>query len=222
MAASEENRRTAYENREAFKRMSPGEKLGYFKDYYLKYTLLIAAVLIFVIVFLKTVLSPAPESALHVVVAGDVWLDSFDEEMKTALAGRLGVPADDIVISDDYKTEKQDDIMVLMAMLSTDEADVMILGEEMFKTFCGDGGFADLAEVVGEETLREWEPYLIRTAGPEDEGTDVTRAYGVHFSEVPGYQTITTTGADAVCGITGRSRHKAAAAEFINYIMGRK
>ncbi len=222
MAVSEENARTGRENREAWKKMSPAAKLGYFRDYYLKYTLLILAVLIFVIAFLKTVLTPAPESALHVVVVGDVWLDADREAMRAALAEELAVPEDDIVISDNYRTEKQDDLMVLMAMLSTDEVDVMILEEEMFKSFCGDGGFAELTEVLDTGTMQALEPYLIRTAGPEDEGTGTERAYGVHFSEYPGYETLSTTGADAVLGVTGRSRHREAAAAFIRYILNRE
>lgn len=205
-------------NRIAFREMTPGQKIGYFRDYYLLPVILVVGGLLLVGFFLSHVLWPAEGAPLHVVIVDDILTDETREEVRNRMGEILGVPPEEIDITDSYTTSSTDDYVMLMAMLSANDVDIMILPEELFRPFCADGGFTDLAELYPEGLPEIFEDILVETAGPDTELTGEEHVYGLHFSEMEGYDAFSSSGTDAVCGIVGRSEHKDAAMAFAEYM----
>ncbi len=208
-------------NRKAFREMTPGQKLGYFRDYYLLPVVLVVGGVLLVGFFLSHVLGPAKAAPLHVVIVDDILTDETREEVRGSMGEILGVPAEEIDITDGYTTSNTDDYVLLMAMLSANDVDVMVLPEEIFRHFCADGGFTDLAELYPGGLPEGFADILVETAGPDTELTGETHLYGLHFSDMEGYGGFSTSGTDAVCGIVGRSEHKEAATAFAEYMADR-
>lgn len=219
--AKGENEIINEKNRKAFREMSLGQKIGYLRDYYLLPAVLVVGGLLLVCFFLSHVLRPAEGAPLHVVIVDDILTDETREEVRNKMGEILGVPAEEIDITDSYSTSTTDGYVMLMAMLSANDVDIMILPEDMFRPFCADGGFTDLAELYPEGLPETFEDILVETAGPDTELTGEEHMYGLHFSEMEGYSAFSTSGTDAVCGIVGRSEHKDAAMAFAEYMAER-
>ena len=90
------------ELKKQWKSMSPKEKIGYFKDYYLLWVAGGALIVGLLFTMIWKALHPAPERQLFVYVFNDVLSDEAEKETVEAFCREYGLSPDLIEISDGH------------------------------------------------------------------------------------------------------------------------
>lgn len=167
--------------KENWPNMTFGQKIGYFKDYYLKQIIAAIIVIAVVIALIVRIATPAKEYAVNILFIDTTLDDETREALEQEAADALNVSTDDISIRDTFLSNDPNAMMSLDALLSNGEVDIMICGSEFLRNYAADGYFADL------EDLKEGNPYDKKT--DENEGDDVdTSALSEYYIYTPGYQ----------------------------------
>ncbi len=198
------------ELKKQWKSMSPKEKIGYFKDYYL---LLVAggaliAGLLFTMIW--KALHPAPERQLFVYLF------------------KYGLSADLIEISDGHDPDA--DALLFATFTGDEQLDLVICREKDFAAFAGEGMFFPLEDVFTEKELKDWSnsivscPGLLETdSAPGDiyeyYGKGEVKDYGLRLSDSETYRKLMMSDGDYVCGILGLGANPENAENFVRFMM---
>ena len=118
------------ELKKQWKSMSPKEKIGYFKDYYLLWVAggAIIAGLLFTMIW--KALHPVPERQLFVYIFNDVLSDEAEKETVEAFCREYGLRPDLIEISDGHDPDA--DALLFATFTGDEQLDLVICREKDF------------------------------------------------------------------------------------------
>lgn len=220
------------------------EKLSYFKEYYLKSTLIILAILVFLGSLIYSMLS-GPEDTVFAALFYNDTGDSSDTSLADNFAAYMGIDTEkhDVYIdatmtyhdtsSTEISTEvttdattalntsmySYDDYVGLeksMALIAAKELDVIVGDEETFHYYCKAEVYADLRDFFTETEL---EAYKDRLCYYENEETGELVPYGISITNSPKIkQYHYYDGIDSFLGFVVNSQNPDNAKAFLAYI----
>ncbi|WP_066715363.1 hypothetical protein [Clostridium sp. Marseille-P299] len=225
-SASIYERRNPKTERQKLSEMNGKEKWQYYKDYYLKKTIMSTILIAFVAYFLYTVLSPKPETVLHVACANYQFSEEQIEQLEQGFGEYLGINTDkqDIlfdptyILSDfDYtSTEK------LSILAFAGELDVLIVPESKFKEYAFSGSLWSLSDQLPTDLYSALSDkfYLSQLRQDEEsmeEATGPSYVFGIYLDDTELFKGYSKED-PPVLGIVLSSSHNENAVEFIRYL----
>lgn len=156
---------------------TPKEKLQYFIDYYLLYTVIGLIIVVVSVSLLKTMIFDRTEKALSVVVMS--YLQPDTEVMTNELREYLRIEDEDQIINiscltpGDYQTE-----MAMTTWIAAQDVDLIITEPETFESYAAKGYFMDLSEALEESLLARVENDLKEGQTVEYDETGEIISYG--------------------------------------------
>lgn len=218
------------ELKKQWKSMSPKEKIGYFKDYYLLRVAGGALIAGLLFTMIWKALHPAPERQLFVYVFNDVLSDEAEKETVEAFCREYGLSPDLIEISDGHDPDA--DALLFATFTGDEQLDLVICREKDFAAFAGEGMFFPLEDVFTEKELKDWSnsvvscPGLLETdSAPEDiyeyYGKGELKDFGLRISDSETYRKLMMSDGDYVCGILGLGANPENAENFVRFMMER-
>ncbi len=186
-----------------WKEMTVGQKLQYFRDYYLIITLVAAAVLGTVIFLIWNFTKPQEKDVLNVAFLDETLDSTAKEELISSLNSEFGADGklEAVVLNDNFNTAA-DGLTRLAVYVSAHSVDAVVADRDVFTSMAASGYFTDLSTVLTSEDMAKWEPDLIKTAGYDDSelsdaaydgtGKGAVLAYGMDFSKSTAYKNIST------------------------------
>lgn len=192
-----------------WKKMSAGQKLRYYKDYYLLLTVILLGAVCAAVFLIWHFTKPEEKDILHVAILDD----RLDQPGKDALVKKLEIKfgADGKlrkVVLDDNFSSTSDGPSRLAVYMASKSIDVIISGRDTFKTYAAEGYFEDLNLHLDAPELLKWDAAVIETPGyDESADSDVTKdgtgrgdvlPYGVDLSGSSLYGSISTKLSDPV------------------------
>lgn len=220
------------------------DKLAYFKEYYLKTSLLILAVAVFIIALIHSMLSGPQDTVFAALFYNDTG-DSSDTTLADNFAAYMGIDTSkhDVYIdatmsyhdtsSQEISTEpatdatealnssmfSYDDYVGLekaMALVAAKELDVIAGDDDVFNYYCKAEVFADLRDIFTKEEL---ETYKDRLCYYENAETGESVPYGIDITDSPEIQKFHYyDGIHAILGFVVNSQNPDNAKAFLNYI----
>ncbi|MCR5674071.1 MAG: hypothetical protein K6G16_00020 [Lachnospiraceae bacterium] len=211
--------------------MTPREKWLYFLDYYKIPVIAIAAVLIFAVLITRDIRNNLPVGFQAEFLNAIVW-DSEEFAASFAEAAGIDLTAETCTIDNDvlqssdadsydqaslYSAEK------LMVRIAAAEIDVLAADEDIFVQYARGGTLADLREILSDEDLAFYAPYLVEAAAESESGVmSAPCPMGIRAEAAT---RLNETGAypekNAVIGIVANTKHPDRAVAFLNYLFDR-
>ena len=216
------------ELKKQWKSMSPKEKIGYFKDYYLLWVAGGALIAGLLFTMIWKALHPVPERQLFVYIFNDVLSDEAEKETVEAFCREYGLRPDLIEISDGHDPDA--DALLFATFTGDEQLDLVICREKDFAAFAGEGMFFPLEDVFTEKELKDWSnsvvscPGLLETdSAPEDiyeyYGKGEVKDFGLRISDSETYRKLMMSDGDYVCGILGLGANTENAENFVRFMM---
>lgn len=208
--------------------MSPKEKIGYFKDYYLLWVAGGALIAGLLFTMIWKALHPVPERQLFVYVFNDILSDEAEEETVEAFCAEYGLNRDLIEISDGHDPDT--DALLFATLTGDQQLDLVICREEDFAGLAGEGMFFPLEDVFTEEEIENWSrsvvacPGLLETDSAPDDiyelyGKGEVKNFGLRISDSGTYRKLRRSDGDYVCGLLGLGENPENAEDFVRYMM---
>ncbi|MDO4523370.1 MAG: hypothetical protein Q4B57_09540 [Eubacteriales bacterium] len=208
--------------------LSAGQKLGYFKDYYLKTVLIVVAILIFLGSFLYNIIFHPQQSILRVAVVGEGYL-SDTEGLAQELRDAFELTSEDqtIVISN-YNLDDYQQQMALTAIMAAGDLDALICDEDYFLTASASGLLADLHTVLPAQLYSSFDQKgMLLEASEEELDTDgnVVQTYdplprGIQLTDSGLYQTYGGYSEHPIIGIYTSCQRLENAITFVRLMSG--
>lgn len=152
--------------------LSKVEKLGYFKDYYLKFVIVILIAVIAIGHLIYSTTLGRSVTLASVVCIDDAYMAESDT-LSGILKEYLGsTRKQDFVSVSNYSVDDYQQNMAYVTQLTTGSIDLIICSEEYFEQGCNRGYFADLSEYLPEEMYTELKDQILEGsfAVTDDEG----------------------------------------------------
>lgn len=141
--------------------LSKAEKLGYFKDYYLKFVIVILIAVIAIGHLIYSTTLGRSVTLASVVCIDDAYMaesDTLSDILKEDLGSER---KKDFVSVSNYSIDDYQQNMAYVTQLTAGTIDLIICSEEYFKQGCNRGYFADLSEVLPEEMYTALENQIL-------------------------------------------------------------
>lgn len=225
-SASIYERRNPKTEKQKLSEMNGKEKWQYYKDYYFKKTIVSVLLLSLVGYFLYTVLSPKPETVLHVACANYQFSEEQIEEIQNGFAEYLGINTEtqevffdpSYILSDlEYTSAEK------LAVLSfAKELDIIITPESKFKEYAFSGSLWSLSDQLPTDLYSALSDkfYLSQVRQdeePMDEATGPSYVFGIYLDDTELFKDYPSED-PPVLGIVLSGSHNENAVEFIRYL----
>lgn len=164
------------------------QRLGYVWDYYKPLMAAVLVVIFAVYLVVSIYHGMKQKEILNVYLLNCNSLDVDSEEMAAEFAEYLGGTGKNEVITIDAGLELGDSDYAyasqikLMALMGSQQIDILLLEREQFDSFCEEEILMDLTDVLSQEQLEAWEPYLVYGG---DQAGAASPVYGVDMQESP-------------------------------------
>lgn len=226
--ASIYERRNEKSERQKLSEMNGKEKWQYFKDYYLKKTIVSVLLISFVGYFLYTVLSPKPETVLHIACANYQFSEEQIEKLEQEVTDYLGIDpnTEDVlfdpsyILSDfDYSSAEK-----LSVLAFARELDVLIVPESKFQEYAFSGSLWSLSDQLPTDLYSALSDkfYLSQVRQEEEsyeEATGPSYVFGIYLDDIELFKDYPTED-PPVLGIVLSGKNNENAVEFIRYLFG--
>ena len=144
------------------------EKLAYFKEYYLKMTLAVIAIIIFVVSIAYTMISAPDETAFAAFFFNDTGYSS-DHSLQDSFTEHLGVdPREYEVYIDATPTyselgtyEDYASVQRCMANIAGEDLDVMLCDQQAYEHFATSEIFLDITTILPEDVLEKFKDKIV-------------------------------------------------------------
>lgn len=179
--------------KEEIRSMPFKKRVQYFWQYYVIYlasAILIAGV---IAVLLFHFLKEPEKVGLYVAVYNQVWSEEGKRDLEKMLREKAGIDEDTNIYIDDSFYASQNGLDKLQVYMANKQIDMVIAGEEDYRTLAGYGFFKDLEQVAGISEMCK-EKFLgahgyLETDGismdDHETGQGEELFYGVEFEENP-------------------------------------
>lgn len=226
--ASIYERRNPKSERQKLSEMNGKEKWQYFKDYYFKKTIVSVLLISLVGYFLYTVLSPKPETVLHIACANYQFSEEQIEQLEQEVADYLGIDPNtqdvlfdpSYILSDfDYSSAEK-----LSVLAFARELDVLIVPESKFQEYAFSGSLWSLSDQLPTDLYSALSDkfYLSQLRQDEESYEDATGpsyVFGIYLDEIELFKDYPTED-PPVLGIVLSGENNENAVEFIRYLFG--
>lgn len=193
--------------------LSTKDKAGYFKDYYLKIVLVIAAIAVGVIYLIYSTTIGRSNTAASVVFLNESYIYNPDG-VSDALKEFLNIERKkDYVAVSNYDLDNYQENMAYVTQMTTGTVDVVICPKDYFESGCEGGFFADLGEVLPEEMYESLKDQLLegRYAVTDDEGEVISYEdplpYGISIQDSARYEEFGGALSDSVLCVIANSEN---------------
>lgn len=224
--ASIYERRNPTSERQKLSEMNGREKWQYFKDYYLKKTIMSVLLISLVGYFLYTVLSPKPETVLNIACANYQFTEEQIDQLEQEVADYLGIDPNtqevlfdpSYILSDfDYSSAEK-----LSVLAFARELDVLIVPESKFQEYAFSGSLWSLSDQLPTDLysalsdkfylsqLRQGDESYEKATGP-------SYVFGIYLDETELFKNYPTED-PPVLGIVLSGENNENAVEFIRYL----
>ena len=223
-------KRTEETKKKDIENLSQKGKWQYFKDYYLKISVIGLIAAVFLIVFAVQAATRKPSNALYIVIQKDALDEGRVEAFKAALEKHMKLDTDVEVVTIDVGCSDHQ----LQAYLYAGTADIVITGEDHFKKWGRSGYFfdAETDEEVSfygdyDERYRYRTKYVTgqdvlnnkKTAKTEQGRDQTDYNCGLYLTESEKYGQMETFLEKPVVGISIATERLTEAREFVRYMM---
>ncbi len=226
--ASIYERRNPKSERQKLSEMNGREKWQYFKDYYFKKTVISVLLISLVGYFLYTVLSPKPETVLHIACANYQFSEEQIEQLEQEVADYLGINPNtqevlfdpSYILSDfDYSSAEK-----LSVLAFARELDVLIVPESKFQEYAFSGSLWSLSDQLPTDLYSALSDKFYLSQLRQDEesyenATGPSYVFGIYLDEVELFKNYPTED-PPVLGIVLSGENNENAVEFIRYLFG--
>lgn len=223
-------KRTEETNKQDIRNLSREGKWQYFKEYYLKITVICVIILCFLTLFVVQAVTRKPSSALYVAIQKDVLDENTVEAFKNALEKHMELDTDMEVVTIDTGCSEQQ----LQAYFYAGTADILITSEENYKKW-GSGEYFFDAETDEEvDFYKDYdEKYRYRTkyitsqdvlenkeTAKTEKGKDETEYNcGLYLTDSEKYKQIQGCFENPVIGISKATERLTESKNFVQYMM---
>ena len=210
--------------------MNRKEKWQYFKDYYLKKLLLIAAALALVISLLITIFGPKPKQVLSVAVSNYSYLSNEFSKMSSEMLERLGVEPkkNEVLIDSSYNMpDDYNGAQKLIVLVAAGDLDVFIGTEEALLSYAEQEFFLQVSDYLPTELFIQldkdnllFNSYLVERDynGAEISRSEETYPYAIYLDTLSCFKDYSAEGLRPVLGVFTNTKNKENAVEFISYL----
>lgn len=206
--------------------LSRKQKLEYFKDYYLKKVLVILVAVVFVGSLLNSMVFHRSTCVLGLALLNESQIEE-PEALSEALTEYLDITEkNDYVSVESFNLEEAQMQMAYMAKAAAGGLDAVICPRDYFEEGAERGMFADLREILPEETYTELSDRMLEVREGKDqdeEGNIVSyyepRPYGIDISDSAHFESLGDNEEEPVLCILQGAVNTSNAAEAITYFV---
>ena len=153
---------------EKLKLMSLKDKIGYIWDYYKPLMAGIAGIAILIFIIAQMIIGSQIVTELSVAMINATTMGEEAEQLQEDFTAYAGLTGDkqQVIVDSSFRIDLEgtDQMTVgsqtkLMAMISGDSLDVMIMPEEVYRNYLVSEAYMDLKDVLGEEFLNEYQEF---------------------------------------------------------------
>lgn len=208
---------------ERWKQMSKLEKLIYYKEYYLKYTIIVLILLIVGGYVVYTLTKPPKEDTIYLAMIDGI---QFDKDIKESIPGTFsdylkgnnfdGFNKKERVFFESYYNTLVEQVEI-DNFYDKGKIDSIIARPPNFNSFAAANTFLDLSEVLPKDLFKKISDRLVYVKGANDEAA---KPYGIKI-ENANYKLYTADDEvieDAIIGIVCNSKHKNTSIELIKFL----
>ncbi len=188
------------------------QKIGYFKDYYLKAVIvaIIAAAVLASLIY--TIFFRHQVTVLSVALMNDVWMERSDDFSQT-LRDYYGLTdKNEYIQVDYYNTDDYAAQMKFVTLAGAGEIDVMLSSEDTYLQYAKLGYFEDLSQVLPADVYANWKDRMIETQQEETDDygkviqTWPAAPYGIDISGNKRYEEYGGTDTRVILSIMGNTK----------------
>lgn len=217
--------------RQAFREMSFRKKAEHFFRYYTIQTALIAGGILFAVYFIWNFFFKPVD---RTVFAAAVYDEMIPAESKESLYADLRALYDltdvhDIVrIDDSYRSNSAEDRLRISVMTSASEYEIIVAGEEMFRTLAGAGYFVDLDTLLSAKEKEAFAEEYVSAAGyletdsisleDHQSGRGEVKNYGLSLKDCDRWKALGGIQEEPVAGVVASTVREDNALAFLDYL----
>jgi hypothetical protein len=159
-------------HRDEMNSLTPAQKFQYFKDYYLKYVIIAAIVLVVALVAIKDIRT-ARNVAINIAVVDNAFNVNSIDNLQKDLRKKFKIPDDQSIrIDTDYNSKDYNAVNRLQTFIYGGTVDIVIAPEEFYKVFATNGYMKNDTDYEDVEFYKDIaEEYRYRTKYTYDEDT---------------------------------------------------
>ncbi|MCH4040146.1 MAG: hypothetical protein LKG48_00680 [Lachnospiraceae bacterium] len=225
---SEEFRRQKEENKKRFKTMTIGQKLGFFRDYYLLRTVIIVGICAAAVFLIWNFVRPQTKDILTVYVYDQYLGDDASDALAAKTEKLLGAgKREEVLIRSGLSSSNTQDTAIASVLSFNNAIDVIICPKDQFETFAGYGYFLSLDDVLSDEEKTALSDKLVAAAGYQEsdndsfDGTAKGEAldYGIDLGSSSVWNSYAeTTSDEMVAGIVSTTKNRGNAVKFLDML----
>lgn len=218
--------------KEIFKTLTFKQKLKYFKDYYLKITIILIIAVLCFSKLLFDMLSPKSDSVFHGIIINDSIDTDAKENLITSFGESIKINLDkeDITLEDgmvyglDDNNANADVTFSTQQKITTycyaNQLDIIIADQKVFEHLAKTGCFANLNDKLPSDLFKELSDYLLMYSNEED---TKDMPYGISLEHSNLYNSLSFNHQNEknetmVIGIIANAPNEENAATFIRYL----
>lgn len=219
-------RRKPKTEKQKLSEMNGKEKWQYFKDYYFKKLTVSILLLGFIGYLLYTMLSPKPDTVLHVASANFAFSEEEIETIQNDFAQHLGINLDtqEVIFESNYLLSDTDYASAekLTVLFFANELDVFIAPESKFVEYAFSGSLSSLSDQLPTDLYsalsdKFFQSQVRQDDEPIEEASGPSHVFGIYLDDTELYKDYSSED-PPVLGIVLSSKNKEEAVEFIRYL----
>lgn len=221
------SRREERDARAKWSSLSKKEKITYFKDYYLKFVIIITALAGMLIWFIVTMLSPKKEMRLNITMVNSSMSQQALADFEAAVSDILEInpEKEEIFIDDSFHISTDGEIISqtdmasqekLTVFASVGDLDILISDRATFERYSKMGIYYNLADALPSDLYNRLSENLVLSQVP-DEDTEPF-PYGIRLETYPKYKSLQIQIQDPIIGICASSKNRENAVTVIQML----
>lgn len=205
--------------------LNRSQKVGYFKDYYLRTIIIAIIILIAAGSLVYTMFFRHQTTILSVAFINEAWMagtDLLDENLR----GYYELTSkDELLDCTNYNLEEYGDQMKLTTLIAAQAVDVLVCPEDVFQQYSEFGYLADLSELLPADLYAQYEDLIIESSAVETD-TDGTvletypaAPHGIDISANAVYQAYGGLGEKAILCVISNTERTDNVIRFLEYLV---
>ena len=215
---------------EKWANLEKGQKIQYFRDYYLVPLLTGIAIAILLISLIWHFAAPEKERVLYVALLDERLNEEESEQLQKHLEEMLGADGkQQTVLLDDAFYSTPQGLAKLQVYLSNHQIDVIIAEKSSFEMLAGYGYLENLEDILEETYVAQCRSDLFYAAGyreadeisfeDNETGRGEILPYGLNIKNSEKYEKISTALAEPVIGVAKECKNPENAIRFLKWMM---
>lgn len=205
--------------------LNRSQKVGYFKDYYLKAVIVAIVVLIAVGSLVYTMLFRHQTTILSVAFINEAWMantDLLDENLRDYYEL---TSQDELLDCSNYSLDQYGDQMKLTTLMAAQTIDILVCPEEQFIQYSELGYLADLSELLPADLYAQFEDRILESSEVETDNdgaiinTYPAAPHGIDIADNAVYQAYGGIGEKAILCVLSNTQRADNVIRFLEYLL---